>query len=114
MESVEILCPNGHRLMGSTDMVGRNVRCTKCQAKFPFVIPMKKSLTETGVLRILGDVSPVPMPPEVELPTQRPCPRCFKIISVNANVCEHCCCYVGILPNFLKQSMDDGKSLNRR
>ncbi len=114
MESVDILCPNGHRLMGTTDMVGRNVRCTKCQAKFQFEIPLKKSLTETGVLRILGDFSPVPMPPEVALRTRRPCPRCFKIISVNANVCEHCICYVGDMPHLLMQSIAEGKSLNDR
>lgn len=114
MESVDILCPNGHRLMGSTAMVGRNVRCTKCQAKFPFVIPMKKSLTETGVLRILGDVAPVPMPPEIALRTRRPCPRCFRSISVNANVCEHCVCYVGDMPEFLRQTIAEGKCLNSR
>ncbi len=114
METIDIHCPNGHRLMGSTEMVGRNVRCMKCKVKFPFVIPKKKPLTETGVLRILGDVPPLPMPPEVVLPTQRPCPRCLKIISVNANVCEHCFCYVGNIPHFLKQPIGEAKSCNGR
>ena len=114
MESVELFCPNGHRLVGSTEMVGRHVRCMKCQVKFPFVMPMKKSLTATGVQRILGVVSPVPMPPEAALPTKRQCPRCFKIISVNANVCEHCVCYVGEMPHFLRQTIAEGKSLDGR
>jgi hypothetical protein len=111
MESLVVMCPNGHKLTGSVDMVGKNVRCPQCGAKFQLKLPARKSLTETAVMRILGDADKLPARPEPQEKTQRPCPRCKKQISIHANVCEHCKCYAGAMPNFLVQMIADGKSL---
>ncbi len=111
MESVVVRCPNGHKLSGTLDMVGRNVRCPRCAAKFELKLPPKRTLTETAVMRILGEADQLPAPPEAPQKTRRPCPRCSKPISINANVCEHCKCYAGKMPQFLVQMISEGKNL---
>ncbi len=115
MDTIAIECPNGHRLTGSADLVGRKVRCPKCAVTFQLHLPERKTLTETGVMRLLGDVTPVPTPPDPEAQaharTKRACPRCHELISVHANVCDHCKCYVGVMPHFLAQMIEDGKSV---
>jgi hypothetical protein len=115
MKTIAIQCPNGHRLTGPAELVGRKVRCSKCQTTFQLELPRKASLTESSVVRLLGDVDPLPAPPsavEEEDPTKRKtCQRCHHSISVHANVCEHCKCYVGALPSFLTQMIAEGKSI---
>ncbi len=113
MEPIAVECPNGHRLTGPASLVGRKVRCPKCAVSFELTLPPKKSLTETGVLRLLGDVDPLPSPPEQPQVTKetKTCARCHHAISVHANVCEHCKCYVGAMPNFLTQMIAEGKSI---
>ncbi len=113
MDTIATLCPNGHHLTGPASLVGHKVRCSKCGTKFELSLPPKKSLTETGVLRLLGDVDPLPTPPEQpEVPkSKKTCQRCHQVISVHANVCEHCKCYVGAMPNFLTQMIAEGKSI---
>ncbi len=109
METMEVSCPNGHRLSGSNSMMGRKVRCPKCSVTFAFAAAAKNALTETGVLRILGDVPPLPMPTEQVPKVRKACPRCSRFISVHANVCEHCACYVGAMPHFVQQMIQDSK-----
>ena len=113
MDTIAIECPNGHRLTGPANLVGHKVRCPKCAAKFDLTLPPKKTLTETGVLRLLGDIDPLPTPPEQPEPpkSKKICQRCHQTISVHANVCEHCKCYVGVMPNFLTQMIAEGKSI---
>lgn len=118
METIMVTCPNGHKLSGTSEMVGHRVRCPKCSAKFELNLPPKKTLTETGVMRILGKADPLPsslVPPSEENPIprnqQRRCPRCHQTISIHANVCEHCKCYAGVMPTFLSQMIAEGKSL---
>ncbi|MCC6511638.1 MAG: hypothetical protein IT423_21240, partial [Pirellulaceae bacterium] len=110
METIAIECPNGHRLTGPAELVGRKVRCPKCATTFQLQVPAKKTLTETGVMRLLGDVTPVPAPPDETPKSTKNCNRCHLPISIHANVCEHCKCYVGVLPSFLSQMIAEGKS----
>lgn len=112
MDTIEVACPNGHTLTGAARPVGRMVRCPKCAITFKFELPAHKLLTETGVLRLLGDVPPDPsLPPEPAQPKDnKSCPRCGQSISVNAHVCEFCKCFVGAMPKFLSQMIADGKS----
>ncbi|PHQ34883.1 hypothetical protein CEE69_13555 [Rhodopirellula bahusiensis] len=60
-------------------------------------------LSDTGVMRILGVQDALPPPTTVEPEKTRCCPRCDVNISAKANVCQHCQCYVGGIPDFLKQ-----------
>ena len=63
----------------------------------------QRSVTDTGVMRILGDAEGLPPRPEKKTPTHKPCVRCGNSISVNASVCGHCQCYVGVMPQFLEK-----------
>lgn len=115
MKTIAIQCPNGHRLTGPAELVGRKVRCSKCQTTFQLELPRKASLTESSVVRLLGDVEPPAAPaPDDDVQSRKSrkiCQRCHHAISVHANVCEHCKCYVGALPNFLTQMIAEGKSI---
>ncbi len=118
MELVNITCPNGHAVSGHADYVGKSVRCPKCKSVFVFELPSTQKLTETAILRLLGDgpkQSASDQPTTSDQPSTaghkrcrtRHCPRCHKSISVDANVCNHCDCYVGKMPQFLQRMIRD-------
>ncbi len=111
MENIAVKCPNGHKLTGPSDLAGRKVRCPKCNTSFVLTLPPKQVLTDTAVMKLLGDVTPVPPPPEETPKSKKVCARCHHSISINANVCEHCQCYVGAMPSFLTQMIAEGKSI---
>lgn len=123
-------------------MLGKNVKCPRCQSPFVFA-PTKstdsnRAITDTGVMRILGDM-PRSTPPAQPKPTDsrgvtdtgvmrilgdvaeskpartptaeaaiRPCTRCGIKIQESLAVCPHCNCYVGVMPKFM-QEMTDGR-----
>jgi hypothetical protein len=64
------------------------------------------AVTDTGVMRILGD-QPVPPPPSREPVATRPCSRCDVPVPESLAVCSHCNCYVGVMPTFLSQMTGD-------
>jgi uncharacterized C2H2 Zn-finger protein len=104
---ITVSCPAGHRLRGDIQMAGNTVRCPKCSVEFVFA-PLKsdaavnRAVTDTGVMRILGDSPELPPIPEKKMATDRPCPRCGILMSINASVCKHCNCYVGVMPRFMQ------------
>ncbi len=67
--TITVSCPSGHRLRGGFEMFGKNVKCPRCQAAFVFA-PDKandsdhRAVTDTGVMRILGDMPQVTPPPQ--------------------------------------------------
>ena len=99
-ERLTCKCPRGHKLRGGSDLVGRSVRCPRCSEKFVFGYHVREDVTDTAVVRILGDAPSPPPMPQPEFAT-RPCQRCGVGISAKSTVCEHCNCYVGSLPDFL-------------
>ncbi len=98
-ERMTCKCPRGHKLRGGISLVGKTVRCPRCSDKFVFGYQIRESVTDTAVVRMLGD-APQPAPVVQDLPTTRPCPRCSVGISMTAHVCSNCNCYVGNLPDF--------------
>lgn len=99
-------------------MMDKRVRCPKCQSEFVFAPGKDKAespaVTDTGVMRILGETASLPPIPQrhseqPESPTLKQCARCGTSISVNAAVCSHCNCYVGVMPQFMEQ-MFPGRS----
>jgi hypothetical protein len=97
MDEITAYCPSGHRVRGPRAFGGRMVKCPKCAAEFLFVSPAPKTVTDTGVMRILGDSPSIPPPPPARSePQTRPCPRCERAIALSITVCQHCACYVGI------------------
>ncbi|GAA4460134.1 ATP-binding protein [Novipirellula rosea] len=103
MEFVHVQCHAGHRLKAGTHLRGRTLPCPKCRAEV--VVPQPKdTLSDTGVMRILGDLAPLSEPPVAkQQPPQRPCPRCSLEVSVDLSVCNHCQCFIGIVPDYMKQ-----------
>ncbi|WP_145171262.1 hypothetical protein [Rubripirellula lacrimiformis] len=85
------------------------VRCPRCSVSFVFaasdratiVTPEPKSVTESSVMRILGDLDPTPAPPQASQIRLRPCPKCAASISETLAVCNRCQCYIGSMPSFM-------------
>ena len=107
---VTAACPSGHKLRGKPSLVGRTVKCPRCKAEFVFAMTFEaskasesKEVTDTGVMRILGNMESVPPPPKRRVNTDRPCTRCGTSVPENTTVCGNCDCYVGVLPTFLNE-----------
>lgn len=107
---ITMSCPACHRVRGGANLVGHTVRCPKCQAEFVFAParpePDSRKVTDTGVMRILGDMSDSGMPVQGGEVPLRPCSRCGVAIPESLTVCSHCNCYVGVMPSFMKQITD--------
>ena len=104
---ITVSCPAGHRLRGDIKMAGSTVRCPKCSVEFVFApvkseTPVNQAVTDTGVMRILGESPVLPPPPVKKLTIDRACPRCGISMSIDASVCKHCNCYVGVMPSFMQ------------
>ena len=117
---VTVQCPSGHRLRGDTKLLGKIVKCPKCEVEFTFADPNltrpptassaanHREITDTGVMRILsemGELARVNIEPDsVE---SRPCTRCGTSVPENIAVCSYCNCYVGILPSYMQRLSGD-------
>ena len=110
-ETITLTCPNGHRLRGAATLVGKTVKCPRCRAVFAITAPAPFTVTDTGVMRILGEVPSAPEPAlnfgEVET---EPCPRCGVAIDSGATVCKHCECYIGVMPRFMTNMLSRGQA----
>lgn len=95
-------CNRGHKVRGSVSLVGETVRCPRCSDQFIFGYEERESVSDTAVMRILGD-GPAPAPAPKPQAITRPCSRCGVEISPSTSVCEHCNCYVGLLPDFFEK-----------
>lgn len=98
-------CPQGHRLRGPVSLIGKQIHCPKCQSEFIFGETYRLHVSDTTVMRILGE-GPKPVEPPEELET-RPCQRCGVAIPAAATVCDCCECYMGSLPDFMKSLRAD-------
>jgi len=104
-ETVTCKCPRGHKLRGNAGLIGKTVCCPRCSEKFIFGYQVRQYVSDTAVVRILGDAPTAPPLPRDE-PETRPCTRCGVAISAVATVCEHCNCYVGHLPDYMGKMGD--------
>jgi hypothetical protein len=96
-------------LRGKAELIGKTIRCPRCSETFVFGYQIREEVTDTAVVRMLGDAPPPPPSPGASRqPATRPCARCGVAISVKVSVCEHCQCFVGHLPDYLA-GMDDSE-----
>ena len=109
-QTVTTVCPSGHKVRGRADLVGKTVKCPRCEIPFVFALTVKptpnstpREVTDTGVMRILGSMEAVPPPPKRRSKPERPCPRCGTAVVETTPVCTHCNCYLGVLPTFFHQ-----------
>lgn len=104
---ISCTCPSGHKIRGDASLSGKKAICPRCKQVFVFGVVENKSVTDTGVMRILGDL-PTPAPPSstsagpTEEPSMHPCGRCNIAIDSSATVCRHCNAYVGAVPGFMR------------
>lgn len=103
--SVEIHCPNGHRLQVHEKFGGRRGHCPRCQAQF--VVP--KGFDDEDILDVLGpvelpDVSAPQGEPLISPPGVMPgaharaatqvCPNCEDQVPASVRICPQCHTYL--------------------
>jgi uncharacterized paraquat-inducible protein A len=125
MNRKSLTCSNGHHLRAAGALVGKTLPCPRCGVAVtipwedsfdvPEDPPQRDPLSDTGVMRILGEAD-LQAPP-IETPandpvarSQRPCPRCEYLVSDQSTVCPQCSCYMGALPQFLRALLPKNRS----
>ncbi|MGL4943221.1 MAG: hypothetical protein ACRC46_08515 [Thermoguttaceae bacterium] len=126
--SVQIQCPNGHRLVAQEQNAGKTGKCPVCKAAV--VIPSvaeqlvlkaaSKALSESAVVNLLGSPPQRKAPPttgttatsshakviggtsasSVSKPYTKLCPCCDKEIDMGYHICPHCHTYITGLNDF--------------
>lgn len=105
---VHFYCPEGHKIKAKQELAGKSGKCPRCNT--PILVPeaatadashllpqTRAAITESGVMRILGDAAPPPPMPEPSQQAKRSCPRCRKQLPQTMTVCDQCQLYVGLL-----------------
>lgn len=103
IEYVTTECPSGHRVRGDIGWLNRNVRCPHCNAEFTFQRPegqaaevvaldglrfgRRQSVSDTGVMRILGDFVGAAAKDDG---TKRQCSECGAIYPNYVSSCYSC------------------------
>ena len=101
-------CPTGHKVRGDIAMTGERVVCPACKTPFTFgvVNTDKATVSDTGVMRILGDFdAPETIDSDVPKATV-PCGRCGVAIEQTATVCKHCNTYASAMPSFMRSMLN--------
>lgn len=96
-------CPNGHRVRGDVGWLNRNVRCPHCDVEFAFRRPggtaaevvapdgskmsTPPSVSDTGVMRILGDFTSEAACDDGKT---RHCPKCGETFPSFVPTCYNC------------------------
>jgi hypothetical protein len=98
-------CPHGHKLRGSVELIGESVRCPRCNEKFVFGYQIRESISDTAVVRILGDAPPSSRPnsDSESQDDEGLCDRCGGPVSRAAGVCNPCQNSSSTLPDFFSQ-----------
>lgn len=102
-------CPNGHKLRGPVSLIGRQIECPKCNARLIFGETYNNSVSDTAVVRILDSTASVQPSSNDQENESRPCHRCGSLVSSTASVCDHCDCYVGVMPDFMKTMNNESR-----
>ena len=104
-DHIHFHCPHGHSVKAKAALAGKMAKCPGCDAVMLIPEPAKlqiqrakSSITESAVMRILGDATPLPPPPEKIREAPRNCPRCHKALRVYVTICDGCKLYVGLNP----------------
>lgn len=98
IDFIHVECGMGHRLKAPVHLSGRTVKCPKCQSAVVIPQPASDRLSDTGLMRILGDADPLPAPAVLSkswAEQPRVCPRCALEVSRQRSVCPHCSCFIG-------------------
>lgn len=101
MDAIQFCCPQGHKIKAKPELAGKLAKCPSCKSvmlvpeRVKLLVKSREALTQSGVLRILGDAPKLPPMPEKSRAIKRICPRCSKTLTPALTVCTHCQLYVG-------------------
>jgi len=121
--SITVHCPKGHRLIASEDNAGKTGRCPVCRAVVSIPMPSSGYLSESAILSILGESTPMKkrmtdelselaemaglaaatlsQPTVIENKTKtKLCPSCDREIDTGYHICPHCQTYISSLSDF--------------
>ncbi len=91
-------CSHGHRLSAEDRHAGRKAKCPTCGEALIVPHPAPPSpISDSSVMRILGDAEPPPPLPSEEKTLYKRCGRCGAHLHMAAKVCEECQTYVAVL-----------------
>lgn len=104
MQLIYTTCDSGHRLKGKPTLAGKTIRCPNCGKPAVFPAAEKQAISDTGVMQILGLAEQTPDPPGPgKMVTYRVCPKCRQQVVTTLRVCNHCNCYLGVVPRIWNQ-----------
>ncbi len=116
--SIQLVCPNGHRLQVQDSCAGKTGLCPICKARVNVRPPSEEEVFEDGLMDILGPHKvvhavtppPPPHPPkDVDSAEQKTkgfglkkksCWRCHKEIETATHICPYCRTYIADLSDF--------------
>lgn len=115
--SIETNCPNGHRLRTDDVNAGKTGRCPVCKVAVMIPVPVRKNVTESAVVEILGELNAqasqnrvgrtVMRQDSTPAPTRnasasrlKTCPNCEQEIDLGYHICPNCHAYLVGLNEF--------------
>jgi len=116
--SIQLVCPNGHRLTAKESNAGKTGKCPVCQAPVAIPIPNRSVTVDSAVVvAVLGEsnaksaaqkvgrtvLAPKRQPAAKEssvLARVRVCPNCERDIDLGYHICPHCHAYLTGLNEF--------------
>ncbi|MCL2710460.1 MAG: hypothetical protein FWE95_06240 [Planctomycetaceae bacterium] len=122
MSTIELVCPNGHRLTAKESSAGKTGKCPVCQARIAIPIPNRSVTADSAVVAaVLGELNAqaaaqkkvgrtvlAPKRPQPAVAVKdssalarvRVCPNCERDIDLGYHVCPHCHAYLAGLNEF--------------
>ena len=119
--TIELVCPNGHRLTAKESSAGKTGKCPVCHARVTIPIPSRSVTADSAVVvAVLGELNaqataqkkvgrtvlaPKRAPAAADkdssaLARIRVCPNCERDIDLGYHVCPHCHTYLTGLNEF--------------
>ena len=118
--SIQLVCPNGHRLTAKESNAGKAGKCPVCQAPVSVPIPNCSVTADSAIVTaVLGELNAKSASPKVGktilapkrqpvaavrdssvLARMRICPNCERDIDLGYHICPHCHAYLTGLNEF--------------
>ncbi|MDR0328675.1 MAG: hypothetical protein LBI05_10310 [Planctomycetaceae bacterium] len=118
--TIQLVCPNGHRLTAKESNAGKTGKCPVCQAAVAIPIPTQPAAADSAIVTsLLGElnakssaqrVGKTIMAPKRQpaaavqdssvLARTRVCPNCDRDIDLGYHICPHCHAYLTGLNEF--------------
>jgi|GEM_PF-4889894 len=87
-------CSHGHRLKTDRRHAGKPSQCPQCRIPLTVPQPQANPITDSGVVRLLGEHHAPAKPSFAALEPEQACPRCGGEIATAARICKHCEVYL--------------------